>query len=65
MTNAFGIDIDHHFTARDRMEFVIRHQYIRLSTPDNGTPAAQDPSAVVSEQQDIGGEFGWTHMAPR
>jgi hypothetical protein len=59
LTNAFGVSVDHRFTARDRMEFLVRHQYIRLSEPDNGT--VQDPAAVLSEQQDIGGELGWTH----
>lgn len=59
LTNAFGVSVDHRFTARDRMEFLVRHQYIRLSEPDNSN--IQDPAAVLSEQQDIGGELGWTH----
>ena len=61
LTNSFGISVDHSLTARDRMELLVRHQYIRLSTPDNGVTAAQNPAAVLSEQQDIGGELGWTH----
>jgi hypothetical protein len=61
LTNSFGVSIDHRFTSRDRMEFLVRHQYIRLSEPDNGTTVVQDPAAVLSEQQDIGGEIGWTH----
>ncbi len=60
LTNSFGISVDHSFTARDRMEFLVRNQYIRLSQPDN-TTVVQNPAAVLSEQLDIGGELGWTH----
>src|SRR5262249_52836985 len=61
LTNAFGISVDHSFDARNRMEFLVRHQYIRLSAPDDGTTLAQDPAAALTEQHDIGGEIGWTH----
>jgi hypothetical protein len=61
LTNSFGVSLDHRFTARDRAEFLVRHQYIRLSEPDNGSTPVQDPASVLSEQQDISGELGWTH----
>lgn len=61
LTNTIGISVDHSFNARNRMEFLVRHQYIHLSEPDNGTTIAQDPAAASSEQHDIGGEIGWTH----
>jgi hypothetical protein len=60
LTNSVGISVDHSFTARDRMEFLVRHQYIHLSEPDGSTTVV-DPAAVATDQQDIGGEIGWTH----
>jgi hypothetical protein len=60
LTNAIGISVDHSIDARNRMEFLVRHQYIRLSEPDSVT-VAQDPAAALTEQHDIGGEIGWTH----
>jgi hypothetical protein len=62
MTNSFGISADHSLTARDRMEFLVRHQYIRLSSANDGiTNPAPLPTGVLTQQQTIGGEIGWTH----
>jgi hypothetical protein len=59
LTNSFGLSVDHSFTARNRMEFLVRQQYIRLSQPLNGMPGAQN--FAVSTELDTGAEIGWTH----
>lgn len=59
VSNAADISLDHRLGAHDRIDFTGRHQYIHVS--NDPTAAATDPFSSATQQQDFGGQFGWTH----